>query len=148
VAVVTREMKATATAAVASTTLSLTGKDKTLASSMISASTSASAKTVVVAPASVVVNAIAVNRNAGEKVPNNHPTTENKNSSNNSRGGERRTVIIDDFDFNVQQLTVPVFSTIEFKLADDVPHHAEHEIYGSSRVKELRFEGPLLQVSS
>jgi hypothetical protein len=56
------------------------------------------------------------------------------------------TVIIEDYEFSLTEISVCVGTTVRFALADDVPHHAEHELVGRSKVKELRFTSPLLQV--
>jgi len=57
-----------------------------------------------------------------------------------------KLVLIEDYAFSVATMDVVVGQWIEFRLAEDVPAHAEHEICGLSAVKQLCFESPLLQV--
>lgn len=59
-----------------------------------------------------------------------------------------KLVMIEDYAFSVATMDVVVGQWIEFRLAEDVPAHAEHEICGISAVKQLCFESPLLQVTS
>eukprot|EP00598_Pedospumella_elongata_P013655 CAMPEP_0184995032 /NCGR_PEP_ID=MMETSP1098-20130426/51533_1 /TAXON_ID=89044 /ORGANISM="Spumella elongata, Strain CCAP 955/1" /LENGTH=1309 /DNA_ID=CAMNT_0027521221 /DNA_START=397 /DNA_END=4326 /DNA_ORIENTATION=- len=56
-----------------------------------------------------------------------------------------KLVMIEDYAFSVSTMDVVVGQWIEFRLAEDVPAHAEHEICGISTVKQLCFESPLLQ---
>lgn len=58
-----------------------------------------------------------------------------------------KLVLIEDYAFTVATLDLVVGQWIEFRLSEDVPAHAEHEICGVSTVKALCFESPLLQVS-
>ena len=60
-----------------------------------------------------------------------------------------REIVIEDYEFHPNTLTVGIGDTLQFKLAGNVPTHAEHEIYGtlvSSR--QLCFTSPLLQVNT
>lgn len=58
-----------------------------------------------------------------------------------------KLVLIEDYAFSVATLDLVVGQWIEFRLSEDVPAHAEHEICGVSTVKALCFESPLLQVT-
>ena len=55
-------------------------------------------------------------------------------------------ITIEDFEFSVSEVEVVVGQVIEFRLAKNVPGHAEHELFGVSTEKTLCFESPLLQV--
>ena len=55
-------------------------------------------------------------------------------------------IVIEDFEFSVSEVEVVVGQVIEFRLAKNVPGHAEHELFGVSTEKTLCFESPLLQV--
>ena len=46
----------------------------------------------------------------------------------------------------VYQVELFLSQTIEFRLASDVPAHAEHVVVGTSDRKELCFESPVMQV--
>mmetsp|Transcript_31655 Transcript_31655/g.43425 ORF Transcript_31655/g.43425 Transcript_31655/m.43425 type:complete len:1298 (-) Transcript_31655:171-4064(-) len=54
-------------------------------------------------------------------------------------------VEIEDYEFSHSELTVHTHQSIHFQLSKNVPLHAEHILVGSSEVKALRFESPLLQ---
>jgi len=58
-----------------------------------------------------------------------------------------KLVLIEDYAFTVATLDLVVGQWVEFRLSEDVPAHAEHEICGVSTVKALCFESPLLQVN-
>lgn len=55
-------------------------------------------------------------------------------------------IIIEDFEFSASEVEVVVGQVVEFRLAKNVPGHAEHELFGVSTEKALCFESPLLQV--
>ncbi len=60
----------------------------------------------------------------------------------------RRQIVrltIQDYDFTSLDNIVYLGDTIEFNLASDVPWHAEHVLVGTSVIKPLQFESPLLQ---
>ena len=60
----------------------------------------------------------------------------------------RLVINIQDYEFSVDCIDMYVNQPLEMQLAPDVPLHAEHIIVGSSEVKSLQFESPLLQVRS
>lgn len=76
------------------------------------------------------------------------PRTANRHAAPLAHAPSLRTklVLIEDYAFSVTTMAVVVGQWIEFRLAEDVPAHAEHEICGISTIKQLCFESPLLQV--
>lgn len=57
-----------------------------------------------------------------------------------------KVVVIEDYSFQYEVVEVVVGQAVEFRLSPQVPAHAEHELCGTSAVKALCFESPLLQV--
>jgi plastocyanin len=57
---------------------------------------------------------------------------------------KKHIIIIKDYDFLVKTLYLVIGETVEFRLASDVPLHAEHQLQGESDIPSLRFESPLL----
>ena len=58
-----------------------------------------------------------------------------------------RDIVIEDYDFHPNTLTVGIGETVRFKLAGSVPTHAEHEVYGTLVSNQhICFNSPLLQV--
>lgn len=74
----------------------------------------------------------------------NHKDSEN---CNDESCGVTYCVNIKDFDFDKVEIDIELGDAVEFKLSSSVPLHAEHIVYGTSDIKELRFESPMLQVS-
>ena len=81
--------------------------------------------------------------------PSTPPRALNRSTTPIAHAPSLRTklVMIEDYAFSVSTMDVVVGQWIEFRLAEDVPAHAEHEICGISTVKQLCFESPLLQVA-
>ena len=57
---------------------------------------------------------------------------------------KKHIITIKDYDFLVKSLYIVLGETVEFRLASDVPLHAEHQLIGDSDTPLLRFESTLL----
>ena len=57
---------------------------------------------------------------------------------------KKHIITIKDYDFLVKSLYIVLGETVEFRLASDVPLHAEHQLIGDSDAPLLRFESLLL----
>ena len=70
-----------------------------------------------------------------------------RKSGGKIKPSSRRVVYIEDFDFHPRALSVRVGEAVEFRLADSVPPHAEHEVFGTMVLnQQVYFTSPLLQV--
>jgi len=78
---------------------------------------------------------------------------ESTESTNNSKTGglrvrPRQVVIIQDFDFLPKTIEISEDNSVEFRLAFDLPSHAEHCLQGVSSVAGNCFTSPTLQVNA